>query len=304
MSYVTDPSKWKDITPDMYDEINDEIQRTFDEGCHGNCSSCESSCEEKDRLPVFAKRMYIVTSGKGGTGKSTITVMLAYELARQGARVGILDCDLSASTIPQLMGLIGRQVTSAPDNKMNPVFSPEGIKVMSFNLIEADRTAPVLWPSGDQYNVVRYMYSGTLWGELDVLLIDMPSNGGDVHLDLFTEFPLSGTVIVTNPGNLAVQPVQRCISMCRSLMAAPVALIENKSFDTVPTWQSMYDVSPLCQFVAVPLTAEITAAGDDGTMKQVDCSPLAPVVSYMNRMVSKPGPNYKKAANAPKAQGT
>ncbi len=241
--------------------------------------------------------MYIVTSGKGGTGKSTVTVMLAYELARQGARGGILDCDLSASTIPQMMGLLGHQVTSAPDNKMNPVVSPEGIKVMSFNLIEADRSAPVLWPSGDQYNVVSYMYSGTLWGELDVLLVDMPSNGGDVHLNLFTEFPLSGTVIVTNPGSLAVGPVQRCISMCRSLMAAPVALVENKSFDTVPTCQTMYDLSPLCQFVALPLDAEITAAGDDGTMSQVDCSALTPVVAYMNRMVKKPGPVYKNAAN-------
>lgn len=295
MSFVTDPSKWKDITPDMYDQINDEIEQTFAQGCHGNCSSCEGSCEEKNHLPVFAKRMYIITSGKGGTGKSTVTVMLAYELARQGAKVGILDCDLAASTIPQLMGLVGRRVTSAGENTMNPVVTPEGIKVMSYNLIEADPTTPMLYPSGDQYNVVSFMYSGTLWGELDVLLVDMPASGGDVHLNLFTEFPLSGTVIVTNPGNLAVEPVQRCISMCRSLMAAPVALIENKSFDNVPTWQSQYDVSPLCQFVALPLEAEITAAGDEGTMKEVDCTPLAPVVAYMNRMVKKPGPVYKNA---------
>ena len=282
----------------MYDEVNEEIQKTFDEGCHGNCASCESSCEEKDRLPVFAKRMYIVTSGKGGTGKSTITTMLAYELARQHARVGILDCDICASTIPQLMGLKAHSVTSAPDNKMNPVITPEGIKVMSYNLIESDRTAPVLWPSGDLYNVVSYMYSGTLWGKLDVLLLDMPSNGGDVPLDLYTEFPLSGTVIVTNPGSLAVQPVQRCISMCRSLMAAPVAVIENKALDTTPTCQDQYDVSALCQFVALPLEAEITAAGDEGNMKSVDCSALSSVVAYMNRMVKQPGPNYAKATNA------
>ncbi len=296
MSYVTDPSKWKDITPEMYDQINDEIERTFSEGCHGNCSSCESGCEEKNRLPVFAKRMYIVTSGKGGTGKSTVTVMLACQLARQGLRVGILDCDLSASTIPQMMGLIGRQVTSAPDNKMNPVITQQGIKVMSFNLIEADRSAPVLWPSGDQYNVVSYMYSGTLWGDLDVMLVDMPSNGGDVHLNLFTEFPLSGTIIVTNPGNLAVGPVQRCISMCRSLMAAPIALIENKTFDIVPTWQSMYDLSPLCQFVALPLEAEITAAGDEGTMVELDAAPLAPLVAYIQRQVHKAGVTKKKSS--------
>ncbi len=294
MSIITDPSKWKDITPDMYDQINEEIERTFSEGCHGNCSSCESGCDDKNHLPMFAKRMYIVTSGKGGTGKSTVTVMLAYQLARQGLKVGILDCDLSASTIPQMMGLIGRQVTSAPDNKMNPVISPEGIKVMSFNLIEADRTAPVLWPSGDQYNVVSYMYSGTLWGELDVLLVDMPSNGGDVHLNLFTEFPLSGTIIVTNPGYLAVGPVQRCISLCRSLMAAPIAFIENKTFDIVPTWQAAYELSPLCQFVALPLEAEITAAGDEGTMHQVDCSALTPVVAYIQRQAQMALPTKKK----------
>lgn len=284
MSYVTDPSKWKDITPDMYDEINEEIEQTFANGCHGNCASCETGCEDKNHLPIFAKRMYIVTSGKGGTGKSTVAVMLACELARQGLRVGLLDCDLSCSTLPHLLG-ISAPVTSGGSDKMNPVTTAEGIKLISFNLIEADHTAPVLWPSGDQYNVISYLYTGTLWGELDVMILDMPSNGGDVPLNLYTEFPLSGTIIVTNPGELAVGPVQRCISLCRTLMAAPVALVENKSLDTAPTCQSLYQLPPLCQVVSLPLDAEITAAGDDGTMARVDCAPLAPVVEYIKKRV-------------------
>jgi Mrp family chromosome partitioning ATPase len=289
MSYITDPSKWKDITPDMYDEINAEIEQTFAKGCHGNCESCESGCEDKNHLPIFAKRMYIVTSGKGGTGKSTVAVMLAAELARQGLKVGLLDCDLSCSTAAHMLG-VTELVSSAGDDKMNPVVTKEGIRLMSFNLIESDHTAPVLWPAGDQYNVIRYMYTGALWGELDVMIVDMPAGGGDVPLNLYTEFPLSGTIIVTNPGELAVGPVQRCISLCRTLMAAPVAMIENKGFDTTPSCQQLYQLPPLCQTVALPLDAEITAACDDGTLTQVDCAPLAPVVEYIKARVKNAGP--------------
>jgi Mrp family chromosome partitioning ATPase len=289
MSFVTDPSKWKDITPDMYDQINDEIEETFAKGCHGNCESCESGCEDKNHLPVFAKRMYIVTSGKGGTGKSTVAVMLASALAKKGLKVGLLDCDLCCSTAAHLLGVTD-PVTSAGDDKMNPVVTKEGIRLMSFNLIEQDHSAPVLWPSGDQYNVIKYMYTGGLWGELDVMILDMPSGGGDVPLNLYTEFPLSGTIIVTNPGELAVGPVQRTISMCRTLMAAPVALVENKGFDTQPTCQALYQLPPLCQTVALPLDAEITAAGDDGTLSQVDATPLAPIVSYIEKRVAHAGP--------------
>lgn len=292
MGYVTDPSKWKDITPDMYDEINDEIEQTFANGCHGNCESCESGCQDKNHLPVFAKRMYIVTSGKGGTGKSTVAALLACELARQGLKVGLLDCDLSCSTLPHMLG-VSDPVTSAGKDKMTPVTTKEGVKLMSFNLIEPDHSAPVLWPSGDQYNVLSYMYTGTVWGEPDVMILDMPSNGGDVPLNLYTEFPLSGTIIVTNPGELAVGPVQRCISMCRTLMAAPVAMVENKALDTTPTCQALYQLPPLCQTVSLPLDAEITAAGDNGSMAQVDCAPLAPVVAYIKQRVRNARPAKK-----------
>lgn len=288
MSYVTDPSKWKDITPEMYDEINAEIDETFAEGCHGNCASCETGCDDQNsnHLPIFAKRMYIVTGGKGGTGKSTVAVMLAYELARQGLKVGLLDCDLCCSTVPQLMGLEG-QVLSGEDQKMIPVTSPEGIQVMSFNLIEPDRTAAVLWPSGDQSNVVQYMYSGTAWADLDVMIVDMPAGGGSVPLNLFTSFPLSGTIVVTNPGALAVGPVQRSIAMYRTLLAAPVALVENKAWDETPSCHEMYDLPPMCMKVALPLSAEITALGDEGQMAKADCAPLQPVVEYVKNMVAK-----------------
>ena len=96
LSFITDPSKWKDITPDMYDEINAQIEQTFEEGCHGNCESCSSDCDHREsaQLPKFAKRMYAVNGGKGGAGKSSVTVLLAGELARRGLKVGVLDCDI------------------------------------------------------------------------------------------------------------------------------------------------------------------------------------------------------------------
>ena len=280
--FITDPSSWKDITPDMYDEINAQIEETFDEGCHSQCSSCESGCD--DKLPVYAKRMYAVTGGKGGTGKSCVTVLLAAALARKGLRVGVLDCDLPGSTIPQLMGLHDRVM--GEEQRMKPVITPDGLEVISMNLIAADRAEPILWAGIDTSNVVNYLYTGTDWGELDVMLLDMPSGAGDVPLNLYTSFPVDGTIIVTEPGSLPFVPTQRTINLCSMLMSKPVAYIENRALSTAPVSADQYTLPAGCLKTALPLDAELAAKAEEGDLTSYDAPALDAVVALIQKAVA------------------
>lgn len=281
LSFITDPSRWKDITPEMYDEINAQIEQTFAEGCHGNCESCESDCDHREgsksnQLPRFAKRLYAVNGGKGGAGKSTVTVLLAGELARRGLKVGVLDCDIYTAMIPQLMGLSG-PIHRGKDGKPLPVVTGSGIEVMSIDFILDKPMDPVLWPGVDAFNLINYLYAETQWGELDVMLLDMPSGCGDIPLNLYTSFPLNGAIAVTNPGSLAVEAVQRCINLGMMLMMPTIAYIENKSFVPQPVSAEAYVLPHGCITAAVPLSGDIAALGEDGTLADFVCPELRPV---------------------------
>lgn len=280
LSFITDPSKWKDITPDMYDEINAQIEQTFAEGCHGNCESCSSDCDsrqESNQLPRFAKRMYAVNGGKGGAGKSTVTVLLASALAKRGLKVGVLDCDVYTAAIPHMMGITG-PVHRAKGGGPLPCVTASGIQVMSVDLILDKPMDPILWPGVDAFNIVNYLYTSTEWGDLDVMLLDMPSGCGDIPLDLYTTFPVDGTVAVTNPGTLAVEAVQRCINLCMMLMSPTIAYVENKSFAPETVSADAYVLPKGCTEVALPLSGDITALGDDGTLESFSCPELEPIV--------------------------
>ena len=282
LSFITDPSKWKDITPDMYDEINAQIEQTFEEGCHGDCSSCQSDCDHREsaQLPKFAKRMYAVNGGKGGAGKSSVTVLLAGELARRGLKVGVLDCDIYTAVIPHMMGLQG-PVHRGEGGAPIPCKTESGIEVMSIDLILDKPMDPVLWPGVDAFNILNYLYTSTAWGDLDVMLLDMPSGCGDIPLNLYTTFPVDGTIAVTNPGALSVEAVQRCINLCMMLMSPTVAYVENKSFTDHPVSQDAYVLPHGCVTVSVPLSGDITALGEDGALEGLDCPELKPVADVI-----------------------
>lgn len=287
LSFITDPSRWRDITPEMYDEINDQIERTFAEGCHGNCESCESDCDSRQsssQLPKFAKRVYVVNGGKGGAGKSSITVLLAAALTRQGMKVGILDCDIYTATIPHLLSMEG-PVMRAEGGGPKPHVSQTGIEVMSVDLILDKQMDPVLWPGVDAFQILNYLYTSTAWGDLDVMLLDMPSGCGDIPLNLYTSFPVDGAIAVTVPGSLSVEAVQRCINLGMMLMMPTVAYVENKSFAPEPVSAQAYELPRGCVTTAVPLSGDIAALGDEGALETLECPELDNIVSALVRAV-------------------
>ena len=254
---MIDPKDFDKITPDMYDDLNREIEEIWEGGCHGDCGSCESDCNE-NAYPTFAKVLLAVTGGKGGCGKSTITALLAFALTRKGYKVGVLDADLAGATMPLLLGAKGP--IASQDNKVVPARLDNGMQVLSFNLITDKPAEPVLWPGADTFNVVNYLYTSTLWDELDVLLIDMPTGGGDVPINLYTAFPVDGTIIVGEPSELAVVPLQRCVAMTRMFLSAPVAYVENKSLDGGAHLASRLDLGAKCVDFALPLSPELASA--------------------------------------------
>lgn len=253
-----DPKQFDQITPDMYDALNQQIEDIWEGGCHGDCGSCESDCNQ-NAYPKFAKLLLAVTSGKGGTGKSTVTALLARKLAAMGLKVAVLDADLAGASMPLLLGASG-PVTSEND-KVNPVQVTDHIKLLSYNLIADDPAEPVLWPGGDIFNVVNYLYTSGNWGEdNDVFLIDMPAGAGDVPINLFTAFPVDGTIIVGEPSEVAVGPLQRCVAMCRMFLSSPVAYVENKSLDGGAHLAPRLDLGAKCVNFALPLSPELATA--------------------------------------------
>lgn len=272
---MIDPKDFDKITPDMYDQLNQEIEQIWDGGCHGDCGSCESDCND-NAYPAFAKVLLAVTGGKGGCGKSTVTALLAFALAQKGYRVGVLDADIAGATMPLLLGAKGPIISQG--NNVVPAKLDNGIQVLSYNLIADKLSDPVLWPGADTFNVVNYLYTSGAWEELDVMLIDMASGGGDVPINLYTAFPVDGTIIVGEDSALAEVPVQRCVGMTRMFLSAPWGYVENKSPDGQAHRAGAYDLPDKCVVTALPLLPELAGVSGDPCLRDMETDCLAPLL--------------------------
>ena len=142
-----------------------------------------------------------VVSGKGGVGKSLVCGTLAVELARRGAKVGILDADVTGPSIPKMLGLSGARARGV-DELIVPVLTKGGIRVMSANLVLEHETDPVIWRGPVVAGAIKQFWEDCAWGELDYLLVDMPPGTGDVPLTVFQSLPVDGIVIVSSPQDL------------------------------------------------------------------------------------------------------
>lgn len=174
-----------------------------------------------------------VMSGKGGVGKSMVTGILACELARKGARVGILDADVTGPSIPRMFGLGGAHARAAHDALL-PVSTEGGIEVMSANLVLEHETDPVVWRGPVISGAIRQFFEETAWGELNFLLVDMPPGTGDVALTAFQSLPLDGVVIVSSPQDLVQMVVAKAVNMASMMNVAVLGLVENMAYLTCP----------------------------------------------------------------------
>ncbi len=182
-----------------------------------------------------------VVSGKGGVGKSFVTASLANALAAGGARVGILDADITGPSIPKMYGLTEPAEALAED-QIIPETTENGIKVMSLNLLMPDPEQAVVWRGPIIAGVVKQFWSDVVWGELDYLLVDMPPGTGDVPLTVFQSLPVDGIFIVTSPQELVRMIVSKALNMAQLMKIPVLGVIENFSYMKCPDCGKIIDI--------------------------------------------------------------
>ena len=212
-----------------------------------------------------------VASGKGGVGKSTVSVNLAVALAQSGARVGLMDADIYGPNIPTMMG--APYMPTPNDGKLQPAES-YGVKMMSMGYL-VKPGQPLIWRGPMLNSAIRQFISDVEWGELDYLIIDLPPGTGDAPLSLAQALPLSGVVIVTMPQAVSLEDASRGLEMFKTLEVPILGVIENMSYLTLPDGSKM-DVfgqgggeqmaahynTPFLG--AIPLNPNVRIGGDSG----------------------------------------
>lgn len=184
----------------------------------------------QNRVPGV-RRIVAVASGKGGVGKSTVSVNLACSLARLGSAVGLLDCDIYGPSIPLMMGLRQRPTLSEQEKLVPPL--NYGVKLMSIGfLLEDDQ--PVIWRGPMITKTIQQFLFAVEWGDLDYLLVDLPPGTGDAQLSLCQTVPLDGGVIVTTPQEASVGVVRKGMAMFEKVNVPILGIVENMSYFTAP----------------------------------------------------------------------
>ncbi|WP_353663274.1 Mrp/NBP35 family ATP-binding protein [Hydrogenimonas sp. SS33] len=193
-----------------------------------------------NRAP-YAKRVIAVTSGKGGVGKSTVSVNLAVALAQKGFKVGLLDADVYGPNIPRMLGTADEKLRWGENDKIIPSEN-FGIRIMSVGLTTPTSDTPLVWRSSVAVSALIQFLEDVDWGELDFLVIDMPPGTGDIQLTMAQELPITAGVIVTTPQPVALDDVSRAIMMFKDIHVPIGGLVENMSFFVAPDTGKRYDI--------------------------------------------------------------
>lgn len=235
----------------------------------GNRSKPQASSPE----PVSGiKRVVAIASGKGGVGKSTLSTNLACALTKLDSRIGLLDCDIYGPSIPLMMGVKERPSLSQ-NEKLLPLQN-HGVKLMSMGfLLEEDQ--PVIWRGPMIMKTINQFITSVEWGELDLLLVDLPPGTGDAQLSLCQTVPLDGGVVVTTPQEASLGVVRKGMNMFRKVNVPILGIVENMSYFTTPSGERIEIFGngggraeahrQSCAFLGeVPLFSEIRKGGDEG----------------------------------------
>ncbi len=177
------------------------------------------------------KSILAVASGKGGVGKSTTSVNLALALAAEGHKVGILDADIYGPSIPRMLGVSGEP--SSSDGKTLDPMEGHGVKCMSMGFLIEEET-PVIWRGPMAQTALQQMMRDINWGDLDILVVDMPPGTGDVQLTMAQQVPLTGAVIVSTPQDIALADARRGLNMFRKVDVPVFGIVENMSYFACP----------------------------------------------------------------------
>ncbi len=223
-------------------------------------------------LLSHVRHIVAVASGKGGVGKSTVSVNLALALSARGHRVGLLDADIYGPSIPTMLGI--QQKPRVEDGRIVP-FEKYGIRLMSLGFV-LDVDTPVIWRGPMVIKALEQLMGDVDWGELDYMIVDLPPGTGDAQLTLAQKVPLAGGVIVSTPQDVALIDARKGLAMFRKVNVPVLGLVENMSTFVCPRCGERVDIfkhggvkrtaeTLRCRFLgSVPLDPQIALGGDEG----------------------------------------
>lgn len=251
--------------------VNVEIELT---------SRVTSIRKDTEELLKDVKNIIAIGSGKGGVGKSTISVNLAVSLAKTGARVGLLDADIYGPSIPIMFGLQNEHPESFDkDGKIRIIpFEKFGLKLLSIGFF-VDQSKALIWRGPMASSALKQLFTDVEWGALDYLILDLPPGTGDIPLTLIQNFPLTGAIIVSTPQEVAISDVRKAADMFRNdhIRIPLIGLVENMSYFSPPDSPEkkyfIFGQSGCKKFAGelnipllgqIPIVPEITESGDSG----------------------------------------
>jgi len=188
--------------------------------------------EAKPKELNQVQKIVAVMSGKGGVGKSLVAGLLATSFAREGKSVGILDADITGSSIPKMFGLNAHP--SGSDTGILPVSSRSGIEIMSMNLLLPSEDEAVIWRGPLMSKAITQFWEEVLWGKLDYLIIDLPPGTGDAPLTVLQVIPISGVIDVFTPQELTEMIVMKAVKMAQKMNVRVLGVVENMSYLVLP----------------------------------------------------------------------
>lgn len=173
-----------------------------------------------------------VVSGKGGVGKSMVSSLMAVLASRKGLNTAVLDSDATGPSIPKAFGI--KDKARGTEDTLFPCYSKKGIAVMSVNLLLEKDNDPVIWRGPIISGTIKQFWSDVLWGDIDVMFIDMPPGTGDIALTVFQSIPLDGIIIVSTPQELVGMIVEKAVKMAQMMSIPVLGLVENMSYLNCP----------------------------------------------------------------------
>jgi ATP-binding protein involved in chromosome partitioning len=260
--------------------------------------------EIREKLKGF-KNKYLVMSGKGGVGKSTIAAYLAVGLAKRGHHVGLMDVDLHGPSIPRLLGLKGNIVSTLASRKGIPLSFLPNMQVMSIESLLADKDTATIWRGPLKIGVIKQFISDIEWSNSDYLIIDCPPGTGDEPLTIAQVIPDTKAIIVTTPQEISLADVRKSINFCHQVNMGVLGLIENMSGLLCPYCGKTIDLfktdggavtakkAGLTLLGSLPLEPEIVLEGDNGSVAWMDRKDL-PYTKSFNQVVDKVADLTKK----------
>ncbi|MFN0104838.1 MAG: Mrp/NBP35 family ATP-binding protein [Bryobacteraceae bacterium] len=223
------------------------------------------------------KHLIAIGSGKGGVGKTTVSVNVAVAMAAQGHKVGLMDADVYGPNVPLMMGT--RANPHAVGERIQPLVS-FGVKLMSMGFMSPG-DKPLIWRGPMLHSVMQQFLRGVDWGELDFLIIDLPPGTGDVQLSLVQTVPIAGAVIVTTPSEVAMEDARKAVRMFETVKTTIVGLVENMSYLEMPGGERidvfgqgggrrMAEAMKIPFLVELPLDPKVRIGGDSGRPVALD----------------------------------